>query len=782
MALVLFDRVKETSNTSGTGTIVLAGAVTGYQSFAVVGNANTTYYTIADQQGANWEVGIGTYYTGNVSLARTTIIASSNANAVVNFTNATHDVFVTYPAEKAVYLDSSNNASPSFGTFSGAVETLKGTGTNLLTYSSVLTNAIWVNNQTTTTGSQSDPFGGTTALLINNGVANNYHYVSNNITLTAQTYTLSAYVKAGTANYVGLALYSNAFYGAGFNLTTGAFSSNIVNAPISYTSTNAGNGWWRISITVSTTVTNNFYNILLSEDGTNWVYTGTSKNALVAAPQLEVGNILNTYIPTTTTAIYGTPTLSFSGVANVTLDSSGAMNLSSAGTGSINLNTGSGTQLKVIDVPSANRYVSVQGGVSGATYPAVGTGGGGEQFGVFSNLNSIGFYTNGYNGSKQFNITYTGSAVNYVQATGGATGSGVTVSAQGSDTNVNFTIQPKGSGAIPFLSGYGNLAFQINSQANNANYGLFTSTAAATSPLLQVSGADTNIDFRFRTQGTGSYQFDTGSNLNTQLKVTNTASAVNYAQVTGGSTGNAVTVSAQGSDTNVSINLTPKGTGSVNVSTTAIIGANVALGGATNPIVAMTGNANNYIQSYVYNLGNGAYTSADMVVYPVNGTDTAGWVDMGITGPVFNQAAYSVTGANEGYVFMSAPTASGTSGNLVFATDSTGTTNAMQWYTGGFSQAKSNAAMTLSNTGALVVKGSIKANSTGFIFPDGTTQTTAATAGFASAGNASIAIFNTNITANATIADGTNGLSVGPVNTANGIVVTVGANATWVVL
>lgn len=102
MALVLFDRVKETSNTAGTGTIVLAGAVTGYQSFAVVGNANTTYYTIADQSGSNWEVGIGTYYSGNVSLARTTILSSSNANAAVNFTNVTHDVFITYPAETSI--------------------------------------------------------------------------------------------------------------------------------------------------------------------------------------------------------------------------------------------------------------------------------------------------------------------------------------------------------------------------------------------------------------------------------------------------------------------------------------------------------------------------------------------------------------------------------------------------------------------------------------------------------------------------------------------------------
>jgi hypothetical protein len=99
MALILADRVKENTTTTGTGTIVLGGAQTGYQSFAVVGNGNTTYYTIADQTGPTWEVGIGTYYSGNVSLARTTILSSSNSGAVANFTAGTKDVFVTMPSE-----------------------------------------------------------------------------------------------------------------------------------------------------------------------------------------------------------------------------------------------------------------------------------------------------------------------------------------------------------------------------------------------------------------------------------------------------------------------------------------------------------------------------------------------------------------------------------------------------------------------------------------------------------------------------------------------------------
>jgi hypothetical protein len=103
MALVLLDRVRETSATTGTGTITLAGAVYGYQSFSAVGNGNQTYYTIYDQTSGAWEVGIGTYTLSGTTLSRTTVLASSNGGALVNFGVGTKDVFVTYPAEKAIY-------------------------------------------------------------------------------------------------------------------------------------------------------------------------------------------------------------------------------------------------------------------------------------------------------------------------------------------------------------------------------------------------------------------------------------------------------------------------------------------------------------------------------------------------------------------------------------------------------------------------------------------------------------------------------------------------------
>ena len=107
-SLVLADRCQETTTTTGTGTLTLAGAVAGYQSFAAIGNGNTTYYTITD--GTNWEVGIGTYTLSGTTLARTTVLASSNSGSAVSFGAGTKTVFGTLPAEKAVTAD--NLATP----------------------------------------------------------------------------------------------------------------------------------------------------------------------------------------------------------------------------------------------------------------------------------------------------------------------------------------------------------------------------------------------------------------------------------------------------------------------------------------------------------------------------------------------------------------------------------------------------------------------------------------------------------------------------------------------
>jgi hypothetical protein len=108
MALVVKDRVQETTVTVGTIALVLAGAVSGFQSFSVIGDGNTTYYAIVG--GTEWEVGIGTYTLLGTTLSRDTILESSNGGTAVNFSAGTKNVFVTYPAEKGLYVDASGNA------------------------------------------------------------------------------------------------------------------------------------------------------------------------------------------------------------------------------------------------------------------------------------------------------------------------------------------------------------------------------------------------------------------------------------------------------------------------------------------------------------------------------------------------------------------------------------------------------------------------------------------------------------------------------------------------
>ena len=109
MAHVVADRVRETTTTTGTGTYTLAGAVTGFETFGSIGNSNTTYYCCTD--GTNFEVGVGTYASSGTTLARTTILQSSNSDSAVNWSAGTRQIFCTLPAEKSVIEDASNNVA-----------------------------------------------------------------------------------------------------------------------------------------------------------------------------------------------------------------------------------------------------------------------------------------------------------------------------------------------------------------------------------------------------------------------------------------------------------------------------------------------------------------------------------------------------------------------------------------------------------------------------------------------------------------------------------------------
>ena len=110
MALVVKDRVKETTATTGTGTLTLAGALTGFQSFSsALSDGDTTYYAIFESSTGEWEVGLGTFTSSGTTLARTTVLASSNSGSAVNLTAGSAEVFITQPATKAAYFDGSGD-------------------------------------------------------------------------------------------------------------------------------------------------------------------------------------------------------------------------------------------------------------------------------------------------------------------------------------------------------------------------------------------------------------------------------------------------------------------------------------------------------------------------------------------------------------------------------------------------------------------------------------------------------------------------------------------------
>ena len=139
--------------------------------------------------------------------------------------------------------------------------------------------------------------------------------------------------------------------------------------------------------------------------------------------------------------------------------------------------------------------------------------------------------------------------------------------------------------------------------------------------------------------------------------------------------------------------------GNTTISGVLNVGGGSQVGGATNPQVAASGSANNYVQLYVHNDNAGTSASADLIAYPDNGTDLHGYVDVGCNSSTFSDANYSVTGPNEAYLLASAPSGASATGNMVYVTDSTGTANAHQWYVGGFNQAKSAYKMQLTSSG-----------------------------------------------------------------------------------
>ena len=212
MPLVLADRVNETTTTTSTGTLTLAGAVSGYQSFAVIGNGNTTYYTIVHQTANEWEVGIGTYTSSGTTLSRDTVLASSNSGSLVNFSAGTKFVFCDYPAGRAVYLDTATNATLPNLTLSGNL-TFGSTGQRITGDMSSATIANRLAFQTSTTNGNSSvtaiPNGtavGASFSVINNSTPTNASL--GGVTINSTEVRFQSAI-TGTGTYLPMTFYTN---------------------------------------------------------------------------------------------------------------------------------------------------------------------------------------------------------------------------------------------------------------------------------------------------------------------------------------------------------------------------------------------------------------------------------------------------------------------------------------------------------------------------------------------------------------------------------------------
>jgi hypothetical protein len=318
MALVLLDRAQETATANTTVSFTLLGATTGYQTLAGVGDTNTTYYGATD--GTNWEAGIGTYSTTGPTLTRTTILSSSAGGTTAATFSGTVTVFIDYPSSKSVYqggafqgtidntvIGATTPAAGTFTTITGQTEVLKGTGQNLLTNSTVFTNTgSFLPSNSTVTGGQTDPFSGTNASLINFSAQYGWLREEAYTLVVGVTYTVSlwCYVASGTRL---------------FNVVDN--SSNILG---SFTATTT---WTRYSVTFTAVAAQKLV-IIQDRAASGFV------NTYIYGAQLEIGSVTNPYI-NTTTAVYGTPSLSFSGVAGLGLQSDGSLYVSPAGTGAL---------------------------------------------------------------------------------------------------------------------------------------------------------------------------------------------------------------------------------------------------------------------------------------------------------------------------------------------------------------------------------------------------------------------------------------------------------------
>ena len=608
MALVLKDRVKETSTTAGTGTLTLAGAVAGFQSFSAVGNGNTTYYAIVDAATGDWEVGIGTYTSSGTTLSRDTVLSSSTGGSLVSFAANSKDVFVTYPSEKAVWQDASGTvAQTSFGAITAT--------------SAALTSG----TITTAPSNATDIVNKEYADSISSGL--NYHQPVN----YASTAALPAYTYNNGASGVGATITANANGALSLGGGSPTATQRVLvkdeaggNAAYNgvYVVTQAGSAGTPFILTRATDYDT-------SGTGTNEIDQGDYV-LVISGTLASTAWVQQTPLPITV----GTTALTFLQFnAPITYSAGTGLNLSPATTFNIS-NTGvtaatygsasavpvfavnaQGQITSVTDTNIAINGSAVSGNISGSA-------------GSVANALTLGTYLTGtsYNGSSAVTATVDATSANTASKVVARDGSGnfsagtITATLSGSATSATTATNLAGGVAnqIPYQTSAGTTSFIT--AASGTNYVLNYTGSAFSWVAGTISGVALGSNLNALTLGT----YLTGTSYNGSSTVTaavdatsaNTASKVVARDASGNFSAGTITAALSGNATTA--------TTATNVSGTVAV-ANGGTGATSASITAF-----NNITGYTASGATGTtstnlvFSTSPTLVTPILGTPTSG--------------------------------------------------------------------------------------------------------------------------------------------------------------
>jgi hypothetical protein len=547
MALVLKDRVKETTTTTGTGTVTLAGAAAGFQSFVVIGDGNQTFYAIVDATSGAWEVGVGTYTASGTTLSRTTVVSSSNAGSLVNFGAGSKDVFVTYPSSRAVYLDAAGSAVSVLD-----IGTL-GTSTANITTANITAGTV------------------STAPASGNDLVNK-SYVD---TLAASGIHFHQPVRVESPINLN-ATYNNGTAGVGATLTNAGTQAALVIDGVTVSVAD------RVLVYQQTTQTQNGIYVVsdVGSGSTNWILTrssdadtyvinsaaGLSEGSTVFVQQGATGSG-ETYTCNTTGVItFGTTNITFAQISSA--------QIYSAGTGL----TLSGTQFSITNTGTAGTYGSAssvpvittnaQGQVTGVTPTAIAISGAAVSGNISGSAGSVAnaltagtFLTSGgtFDGSaaRTFAVdatdANTASKVVARDASGNFSAGTITATLSGSATSATTATNLAGGAAnrIAYQTSAGISDFitapTASNQVLNWNGSAFTWSAGTISGIALGSNLATLTFGTFLT-GT-SYNGSGAVTLATNATNLNTASTIVARDASGNFTAGTITAALSGNAT-----------------------------------------------------------------------------------------------------------------------------------------------------------------------------------------------------------------------------------------